>query len=132
LSHASRYFFGSSAPATNHSLASLHIWYTLIRKSGHVLTRLCPARNVGGVLRRNQFRVVLADILASRSLEIGAGIPYLIPYLEGFHPVAQVSGMDPGPSLRPPDGILPTGRSYPSVASPTTPYRVSGVISRSP
>ena len=37
--HFPRYFFGISAPATYMSFAILHIWYTLMRKSGHVLTR---------------------------------------------------------------------------------------------
>lgn len=39
MAHCSRYFLGNSAPATNASLPSLHIWYTLMRKSGHVVTR---------------------------------------------------------------------------------------------
>src|SRR5262245_50751092 len=37
--HVTRYRLGISAPATKLSLASLHIWYTLMRKSGQVLTR---------------------------------------------------------------------------------------------
>src|SRR5262245_48613047 len=37
--HATTYRFGSSAPATNESFPILHIWYTLMRNSGHVLTR---------------------------------------------------------------------------------------------